>query len=409
MKYNGDNNIVYAISFAQWENESKGIVDFAQDVYAFNTPAAAEIVVSDYEKAVTQAEDALVANPISESDLREALKLLEELDEETLSNEQNAYVDSLIGRINEALKPFDQADDLAAAKEAAVKALKDYAALTAANCNVTVADIQDALDDQIAAVNADSCDTIEKVKAIIDYTLESQAGQKTSGVKALDAAAIAARDEKASIATVSTADELSAAIANSSIKTIELADDIALSSQTAIPAGVTLDGNGYTITSSEMNKSHSAIVLSTGSTLKNVTVESFATAAGWNGNYGVQAYNATGVTIEDVTVVGFDAGIMVNASEVSLVGTIDVSGNEFGGIEVSKGAAAGLSNAELTIEEGTTLVHAESGEVATVWVCYGKEDSQSAQGTVVDNAGVLGRPEFITKENKDVELHYALA
>ena len=40
MKYKRDNESVYAISFEQWESESKTIVDFAQTVHLFNTPAA---------------------------------------------------------------------------------------------------------------------------------------------------------------------------------------------------------------------------------------------------------------------------------------------------------------------------------------------------------------------------------
>ena len=56
----------------------------------------------------------------------------------------------------------------------------------------------------------------------------------------------------------------------------------------------------------------------------------------WNGSYGIQAYQSK-VTLKNISVTGADGGILVNGAEVVLEGVVDVSGNEFGGIEVSKG------------------------------------------------------------------------
>ena len=246
----------------------------------------------------------------------------------------------------------------------------------------------------------DGCDTKSEVDWVVPGYDDSADSFWTKVIKPEIVAA-------QSVATVKNAEELSGAIADTKVKTIELAANITLNTTVTIPANVTLDGNGYTITSKEDD--YSAIILSTGCVLKDVNVESFATAAGWYSNYGVQAYNATGVVIEDVTIAGFDAALCVNGSDVTLKGTITVSDNEFGGIEVSKGVAAGLTNSKLTIEAGTILVHAESDTLTTVWVCYGTTASEAAQGEVVDNAGVLGRPEKVTKENSDVQLQYALA
>ena len=213
------------------------------------------------------------------------------------------------------------------------------------------------------------------------------------------------------VATIGGTEYTSLADAVTAAKTgdvIVLRKDVTVNAQISIPTGVTLDGNGNTITSTVDTKSTSAIVLAANCVLKDVNVESFATAAGWNGNYGVQAYKAKNVVIENVAISGFDAAICVNGSEVTLKGTVTVSDNEFGGIEVSQGNGV-TEKSVLTIDADATLVHAESDTVATVWVCYGTTTSKVAQGEVVDNAKVLDRPEFITKTNNDVELHYALA
>ena len=153
VKYNSDNEIVYAISFAQWENEKKGIVDFAQDVWAWNTPAAKEIVVSDYEKAVAAAEDALAANPHVKGDLEEALKLLNDLDTTSLTVEQEAYVNALVADIETALQPFADAEALDEAKIEAIDSMKD--AIVAA---VEAADTGDIIEDYEAVLTDDTTD-----------------------------------------------------------------------------------------------------------------------------------------------------------------------------------------------------------------------------------------------------------
>lgn len=183
------------------------------------------------------------------------------------------------------------------------------------------------------------------------------------------------------VATIGGTEYTSLADAVTNAKTddvIVLRKDVTLNTQISIPAGVTLDGKGNTITSTVDTTSTSAIVLATNCVLKDVNVESFATAEGWNGNYGVQAYKATGVEIENVAISGFDAAICVNGSEVTLKGTVTVSDNEFGGIEVSQGSGV-TEKAVLTIDADATLVHAESGTVTTVWVCYGTTTSKAAR------------------------------
>jgi hypothetical protein len=78
----------------------------------------------------------------------------------------------------------------------------------------------------------------------------------------------------------------------------------------------------------------------------NKTITFTGDETGWQGNYVLHVYNTTGVTIKDIKLTGGDAALLVNGSEVTLTGAIDVSGNEFGGIESSKGV--GVENQSKT-------------------------------------------------------------
>ena len=82
-------------------------------------------------------------------------------------------------------------------------------------------------------------------------------------------------------------------------------------------------------------------------------------------NYVVKVYN-TEATISDITLTGANAALLVNSSDVVLEETINVDGNAFGGIEVSKGVGEGLENPSLDITNAT-LEHEEVLENPTIW------------------------------------------
>ena len=194
VKYNGDNNIVYAISFAQWENESKGIVDFAQDVWAFNTPAAEKIVISDYEKAVAAAQDALAATPHVEDDLKAAQSKLAALDLTSLTAEQKAYVAALQADITDALKPFEEADALAEAKTNAIDAMKAaiVGAVEAADTGDIIKDYKAVLTDVTTDISATGWgEGYETVAAALAKWTEEINGKGTIAEVNSQAAAIA--------------------------------------------------------------------------------------------------------------------------------------------------------------------------------------------------------------------------
>ena len=174
---------------------------------------------------------------------------------------------------------------------------------------------------------------------------------------------------------VKTIEELNAALADETVTTITLDNNIEIPANFAISRAVTIDGdgNGFTfenaLGTTEGVGDDGLRVAADGVTLKNLTV-TVASAEDWQGNYAIQVYNATGVTLENVKATGGDAGILVNGSSVIVDGTVDVSDNEFGGIEVSLGAAQDLQgHASLHVGNGVTIVYEKEDDThPAVWI-----------------------------------------
>ena len=210
-------------------------------------------------------------------------------------------------------------------------------------------------------------------------------------------------EEMQAEATVETYEELTAAIANSKVKTIILANDIVLDAKIEIGSGRTLDGNKNTIDASKV-RTTTAIVIGDGCTVKNLTVEGNTRMNSWDSNYGIQAYgNNTKATLENVTVTGFDAAILVNGAELTLEKTVDVSGNEFGGIEVSKGEGI-TTNAKLIVE-GTVVNETESDTAPTAWIPCTDKDGNGAQGSI---EGVKWTETMVKKDDDKFQLWYTI-
>src|SRR5690606_27387736 len=131
-------------------------------------------------------------------------------------------------------------------------------------------------------------------------------------------------------ASVSDLAELEAALADTGITTITFDADITTDHKVLVDRPVTINGADFALTMT-------------------------GDVAGWGGNYVLHVYDTTGVSISDITLTGGDAALLVNGSAVTLTGTIDVSGNEFGGIESSLGS--GLSTDPVLVATGSTLVN----------------------------------------------------
>lgn len=156
---------------------------------------------------------------------------------------------------------------------------------------------------------------------------------------------------------------------------VTLVKDVTLNQQVTIDKAITLNGGGKTITTSD-NITNAAAILVTGNnaTVTNVKVSGPNTntansdfTTGWdNGEYGIKVYNATGVTLSNVTVTAANAGILVSSSDVTMTGTITVSGNEYGGIEVSKGSRLNKAG-NLTIADSAEIVCTDE-KVPAIWI-----------------------------------------
>lgn len=153
-------------------------------------------------------------------------------------------------------------------------------------------------------------------------------------------------------ADVTTEAEFKAALANSAITTINLKGDIEVTEKINISnkPNLTINGNNKTMKMTMQD---------------NTKWES--TKA-----YVLQAYKSV-VTIQNIKLTGANAGLLVNGSTVTLDGKIDVSGNGFGGIELSQGKDVTeqvvLNTNNATIENTT-----ETFAVPTLWLDKAGED-----------------------------------
>lgn len=172
-------------------------------------------------------------------------------------------------------------------------------------------------------------------------------------------------------------------------KSIVLTGDLKASAQLTVSQKIVVNGNGQKVTSTNNadtpGDAAAILVTAEGATVKNLNVVGpNNTASGWDeGEYGIKVYGAKNVTIEDVTVSAANAGIQVNSAEVVLKGTVTVSGNEFGGIEVCKSSNEGMVAGKLTIAADAEVVCADT-KVPAVWI-----DGTTAEAGVVEGADKL--------------------
>lgn len=195
-----------------------------------------------------------------------------------------------------------------------------------------------------------------KVTAIPDAVRESLAGKVTFVV-----------GDNGYAVDVYDYETLRLAATSSNVTAINLMSDIDLLDTITINHPLTFNGNGYAVSYSEDEFKDGLVVAADNVHVINLTVEMFNDDPAWEGHYGLQVYNATGVILEDVLCTGEDGGILINGSSVETRGFIDVSRNAFGGIEVSKGSTT-PNDSELTVT-GTTFRNAtEAYGSPTIWI-----------------------------------------
>lgn len=162
---------------------------------------------------------------------------------------------------------------------------------------------------------------------------------------------------------VASEEDLKNAISNGE-ELVKLSDNITVPEGNLDITGVKyFDGNGKTITFGTTGQN---FVARSNATIENVNVDNTVATEDWSSTYGIQCYNGNYV-IKNCKATNCNAGILVNSSNVTLQGTIDVSGNKFGGIEVSKGSASGLGNATLNVNGATLVNTTEEYGKPTIW------------------------------------------
>ena len=168
-------------------------------------------------------------------------------------------------------------------------------------------------------------------------------------------------------ANVSNQQELEAALANEDIKVINILTELTLDKTLVVNRSVLINGKDHMKKLSFDNKNAIQLVHAGEVTLENLIVEISGNEEGWQGLYALQAYGTTNVTLRNVSVTGADGGILVNGAEVVLEGVVDVSGNKFGGIEVSKGY--GVESMPKLIGSAENLKNdTEEDGKPTVWI-----------------------------------------
>ena len=124
---------------------------------------------------------------------------------------------------------------------------------------------------------------------------------------------------------VTTAKELYEYLEGSEVTEVKLMNDIETTHKINVTSDKIIDGNGYKITYVGTFKGGSHDKTEWGSDAK---------APYDGGVYVIQAYDAN-VTIKNITLTGGNVGLSANGANLTLEGKIDVSGNGFGGIELT--------------------------------------------------------------------------
>lgn len=178
-------------------------------------------------------------------------------------------------------------------------------------------------------------------------------------------------NSKNAAVTANDAESLKNALSNANIGTVILGTDIALNETLNINRSVTLDGRGNAITAPHSAKKIAVVNLASdadSAELKDINFAFDAAApVDWQSAYAVQVYKSKNVVLNNISAKNGNAGILVNGSEVTLNGTIDVSDNSFGGIEASMGI--GVDMQPSVNAESCTLVNTtETAGKPTIWI-----------------------------------------
>lgn len=176
------------------------------------------------------------------------------------------------------------------------------------------------------------------------------------------------------IRNVATYDELASAAADTETDTINVTANIDLQDTVTFNRTVVVNGGNHII-SNAAGPIDGLVFMGSDSIISNLILNFNGTPSEWEGFYGLQVYNAENVHLNTLQSRGDDGGFLINASTAIMTGTINVSDNEFGGIEVSRGAQ-GVRDSILYVNEANLVNTSEVYSKPTIWV-------ENGQGTVI--------------------------
>lgn len=168
-------------------------------------------------------------------------------------------------------------------------------------------------------------------------------------------------------AEVGTYAQLVTALGNSSINKINVIGDIVMEDTITINRSMTFNGNNHEFSYTEDTFKDGIVISANDVVLTGVIVHLNNNDPAWEGHYGIQVYNSTGVIMSNLTSTGEDGGILINGSEVSLAGNINLDANQFGGIEVSRGTGA-TRDSILDVSDAQFSNDTESYGHPTMWI-----------------------------------------
>ena len=193
--------------------------------------------------------------------------------------------------------------------------------------------------------------------------------------------------------SVATEEELKNAINAPEVTTIELSEDIDITETIVVSANKTIDGKNHTLKYTGLFKGGSS----------DNTV--WGNNTNGRGVYIIQVYN-TAATIKDIKLTGGNAGLLINGADVKLEGTIDVSGNGFGGIELGQGSGI-TSTPKLQLNNIKIVNTSESANKPTFWIDapeeVAKEISITVDGKKLETAIVDGKVNVYLEEENSPE------
>lgn len=201
------------------------------------------------------------------------------------------------------------------------------------------------------------------------------------------------------VVTVFSEEDLSQCLSDDTVSQVIFNNSLELSEQHQISHPIDVKTNGKVINTAITGK---ILFATANSSYQNIIIGNSGDTVDWSSTYALQCYTGQHI-INNAKLYGCNAGLLVNGSTVKLFGTIDVSNNTFGGIEVSKGSAPGLAPSKLDITNAKLVNQTESYGKPTIWI--DGEDSSIGEVIGGDNLTVItkdGQKQYYIKAENSV-------